>query len=87
VCATLQGLHLVDAASGSKRDLAVQGLFYGIGHQPNNKLVAGQVELDEAGYVKVCFGGGGQTRLCWGAQGLQDSSPRNRYLQSASAHS
>jgi thioredoxin reductase (NADPH) len=31
----------------------VAGLFYGIGHQPNSKLVAGQVQLDEAGYVLV----------------------------------
>jgi len=41
------------AAAGEKSDLPVNGLFYGIGHQPNSKLVAGQVELDEAGYVKV----------------------------------
>jgi thioredoxin reductase len=49
----LEGLHLVDNATGDKRDLKVNGLFYGIGHQPNSKLVAGQIELDEAGYVKV----------------------------------
>jgi alkyl hydroperoxide reductase subunit AhpF len=48
-----QGLRLVDTATGEKRDLPVHGLFYGIGHKPNSKLVAGQVELDEAGYVKV----------------------------------
>lgn len=52
----LEGLHLVDNATGEKRDLKVNGLFYGIGHQPNSKLVAGQIDLDEAGYVKV--GGG-----------------------------
>jgi thioredoxin reductase (NADPH) len=49
----LEGLHLVDNATGEKRDLKVNGLFYGIGHQPNSKLVAGQIDLDEAGYVKV----------------------------------
>jgi thioredoxin reductase len=49
----LQGLHLVDTQTGAKRDLPVHGLFYGIGHRPNSKLVAGQIELDEAGYVKV----------------------------------
>lgn len=49
----LQGLHLVDTQTGAKRDLSVHGLFYGIGHRPNSKLVAGQIELDEAGYVKV----------------------------------
>lgn len=49
----MQGLHLVDTQTGDKRDLPVNGLFYGIGHQPNSKLVAGQIELDDAGYVKV----------------------------------
>jgi thioredoxin reductase len=43
----------VDTQTGAKRDLPVHGLFYGIGHRPNSKLVAGQIELDEAGYVKV----------------------------------
>lgn len=49
----LQGLHLFNTSTGEKFDLPVKGLFYGIGHQPNSKLVAGQIELDEAGYVKV----------------------------------
>jgi len=31
----------------------VRGLFYGIGHMPNSGIVAGQVELDAAGYVKA----------------------------------
>lgn len=48
-----QGLHLVDSSNGAKRNLPVNGMFYGIGHQPNSKLVAGYVDLDEAGYVKV----------------------------------
>jgi thioredoxin reductase (NADPH) len=62
----LEGLHLVDNATGEKRDLKVNGLFYGIGHQPNSKLVAGQIELDEAGYVKV--------RLCRGLRAAADCS-------------
>lgn len=53
--ALLQGLHLVNTSTGEKSDLPVAGLFYGIGHQPNSKLVAGQVDLDEAGYVKVSW--------------------------------
>jgi len=49
----LQGLKTKDVATGSVDDLNVNGLFYGIGHTPNSGLVKGQVELDEAGYVKV----------------------------------
>lgn len=49
----LQGLRTVNTQTGQSEELGVQGLFYGIGHQPNSHLIAGQVELDEAGYVKV----------------------------------
>lgn len=34
----------------------MKGLFYGIGHQPNSQLVAGQIDLDDHGYVKVLPG-------------------------------
>ena len=40
-------------ATGDERKLEVRGLFYGIGHTPNSRLVEGQVELDDKGYVKV----------------------------------
>lgn len=66
----MEGLHLVDTATGEKRDLKVNGLFYGIGHQPNSKLVAGQIELDEAGYVKV----GAGSCACKVSVALQDPS-------------
>jgi thioredoxin reductase (NADPH) len=39
--------------AGETRKLPVRGLFYGIGHQPNSGIVAGQIDLDEMGYVKV----------------------------------
>lgn len=32
----MQGLHLRDAKTGETRDLAVRGIFYGIGHTPNS---------------------------------------------------
>jgi thioredoxin reductase (NADPH) len=49
----LEGLVLVDSETGEERKLPVRGLFYGIGHTPNSRLVEGQVELDEKGYVVV----------------------------------
>jgi Pyridine nucleotide-disulphide oxidoreductase len=39
----LKGLHLVNSRAGERSQLPVRGLFYGIGHTPNSKLVAGQV--------------------------------------------
>jgi hypothetical protein len=50
---TLPPTRRARAAPGEERKLQVCGLFYGIGHMPNSGIVAGQVELDAAGYVKV----------------------------------
>ena len=47
----LTGLRLRDSRDGSLRDLPVRGLFYAIGHNPNTRLVRGQLELDERGYL------------------------------------
>lgn len=52
----LTGVRLRDTLDGSERDLDVVGLFIAIGHQPRSELVAGQVELDGDGYVKVVAG-------------------------------
>jgi thioredoxin reductase (NADPH) len=49
----LTGAVLKDTVTGQTRELPIQGLFIAIGHDPRSELVAGQVELDEAGYVKV----------------------------------
>ncbi|EFJ08760.1 hypothetical protein SELMODRAFT_428653 [Selaginella moellendorffii] len=58
----MAGVLLEDSSSGIRKTLQVKGLFYGIGHQPNSHLLAGQVELDEAGYV-VTTGSGGETSV------------------------
>lgn len=53
----MAGLTLINRETGEKRELPVKGLFYGIGHNPNSGFLNGQVELDEAGYVKNKNGG------------------------------
>jgi thioredoxin reductase (NADPH) len=47
------GVKLRDAVTGDEEVLPVSGLFVAIGHDPRTDLVRGQLELDEAGYVKV----------------------------------
>ena len=47
------GVRLKDVKTGAKRELAVEGLFVAIGHDPNTQLFKGQLELDDASYVKV----------------------------------
>ena len=31
----------------------MSGMFLGIGHEPNAKMFAGQIDLDEEGYIKT----------------------------------
>ena len=47
----VKGLRLRDIASGVTSTLHVDGLFLGIGHEPNAKMFAGQIVLDEEGYA------------------------------------
>jgi thioredoxin reductase (NADPH) len=47
----LEAIALRDSVNGATEPLAVKGLFYAIGHTPNTRLVAGQLELDGQGYL------------------------------------
>ncbi|MHB8620523.1 MAG: NAD(P)/FAD-dependent oxidoreductase, partial [Chloroflexota bacterium] len=50
---TLESLRLRDLASGQETERTFGGVFVAIGHQPNTALFAGQVDLDEKGYIKA----------------------------------
>lgn len=52
----VESLTLRDTVTGETRQLPVAGAFVAIGHDPRNQLVQGQVDLDDAGYVKVAEG-------------------------------
>jgi thioredoxin reductase (NADPH) len=45
------GLRLRNMVSGEASILPVSGMFLGIGHEPNAKMFAGQIDLDHDGYV------------------------------------
>ncbi|WCL48368.1 thioredoxin-disulfide reductase [Leptospira sp. GIMC2001] len=47
----LQSLVLENTVDGSKKELAVGGLFYAIGHKPNTDIFTEFLELDETGYI------------------------------------
>ncbi|HEX4031872.1 MAG TPA: thioredoxin-disulfide reductase [Terracidiphilus sp.] len=49
----VRGLRLRDVKSGDVSELPVHGLFLGIGHEPNASMFAGQIDLDEEGYIRT----------------------------------
>ena len=48
----LEKLILKNNKTGESSELAVDGLFVAIGHKPASDVFAGQLELDERGYVE-----------------------------------
>ena len=49
----VSGLKLRNLVSGEEVDKEFDGLFVAIGHLPRSELLAGQIDLDGEGYVKV----------------------------------
>jgi thioredoxin reductase (NADPH) len=49
----VKGVKLRDVKTGETDTLNISGLFLGIGHEPNAKFFAGQMDLDEEGYIKT----------------------------------
>jgi thioredoxin reductase (NADPH) len=47
----VEALELRDVETGEDSELGVTGLFVAIGHDPNTKLFAGQLDLDDGGYI------------------------------------
>ena len=49
----VEGVRLRDTVTGEESELAVKGLFVAIGHAPNTALFAGQLDTDDAGYLRT----------------------------------
>jgi thioredoxin reductase (NADPH) len=47
------GLKLKDVKTGRVWDFPTSALFLGIGHEPNAKMFAGQLDMDSEGYLKT----------------------------------
>jgi thioredoxin reductase (NADPH) len=50
------GLRLRDVRGGDTRELPVDGMFVAIGHDPATKLFAGQLDMDDEGYILTAPG-------------------------------
>lgn len=51
----LSGVVIRDVLTDEIEELAVDGLFIAIGHEPRSNALAGQIRLDEDGYVVVDY--------------------------------
>ncbi|MEB3205302.1 MAG: thioredoxin-disulfide reductase [Candidatus Sericytochromatia bacterium] len=51
--AKVEAIRVRDVVSGEVRDVACDGVFVAIGHQPNTALFASWLETDENGYLKT----------------------------------
>jgi len=49
----VKGVKLKNLKSGVTEDFKIDGVFIAIGHEPNSKLFAGQLEFDQNGYIKT----------------------------------
>jgi thioredoxin reductase (NADPH) len=47
------GVRLKNVKTGASSILRTDGVFMGIGHKPNTELFAGQLGMDDVGYLKV----------------------------------
>ena len=50
---SVAGVRVLDTVTGVESVLPVTGVFLGIGHIPNASMFAGQLDLDEDGYIKT----------------------------------
>jgi len=49
----ITGVTLEDSKTGDKRELPLTGLFMALGHTPITEFLNGQLDLDDAGYIKL----------------------------------
>jgi len=49
----VKGVRLRDVKTGEVTTLPIDGLFLGIGHEPNTKAFGNQIDLDSDGYIRT----------------------------------
>jgi thioredoxin reductase (NADPH) len=49
----VKGVRVRDVKTGIQTTLPVSGMFLGIGHDPNARMFAGQIDLDAEGYIRT----------------------------------
>lgn len=49
----VDGIRVKNVATGEERTLACKGVFVALGHVPSTKAFAGQLNMDESGYIEL----------------------------------
>ncbi|HEV8200121.1 MAG TPA: thioredoxin-disulfide reductase [Candidatus Polarisedimenticolia bacterium] len=57
----VEGVRLQNLKTGELTEKKVDGVFVAIGHVPNTKIFAGQIDMDQAGYISTK--GGSRTNI------------------------
>jgi len=70
------GVRLRNLVTGETVDLACAGVFVAIGHRPNTTLFAGQLDMDEKGYITTHAGTATSAPGVFAAGDVQDSKYR-----------
>ncbi len=68
----VEGVRLLNTDTGKTSTLAIDGLFIGIGHEPNTKIYKGQLDLNESGYLITKNGGKTNVEGVFAAGDVQD---------------
>ncbi len=66
------GVKLKDVKTGEEKEHPCDGVFIGIGHQPNTSLFQGQLDMDEVGYLKTLDGSKTKVPGVFAAGDVQD---------------
>ncbi len=53
---SVNGIIIKNIKTNEKKKLDLDGVFIAIGHRPNSEIFVGQLEMDEAGYIKTVPG-------------------------------
>lgn len=70
------GVRFKNRVTGSTSELPCAGVFVAIGHRPNTTLFAGQLEMDEKGYIRTHRGTATSVDGVFAAGDVQDSTYR-----------
>ena len=77
----VEGVRVRNPESGEKRDIALDGVFVAIGHDPNTAVFKGQLEMDSNGYLLAKHGSLTKVPGVFVAGDVQD----HRYRQAVTA--